>query len=106
MTASASLLHVLQLDDATKIEVGPGCYRRDLPSSSDVRVWVVDMDPGCEWPYVDDHPTGEEFYVVSGEVIEGDRRFGAGTYVYFEPGSSHRPRTEIGVRLFGINLVK
>lgn len=103
---SLSLLHALSLDDAPRIEVGPGCYRRDLPSSGDVRVWVVDMDPNSEWPVVDDHPTGEEFYVVSGEVIEGDRRFGAGTYVYFEPGSSHRPRTESGVRLFGINLVK
>jgi hypothetical protein len=28
------------------------------------------------------------------------------TYHYFAPGSSHRPRTESGVRLFGINLVQ
>ena len=101
-----SPITALLLDDAQPIEVGPGCIRRDLPSTSDVRVWVVDMEPNSEWPYVDDHPTGEEFYVVSGEIIEGDQRFGAGTYVHFAPGSSHRPRTESGVRLFGINLVK
>jgi hypothetical protein len=37
-------------------------------------------------------------------LIEGDLRFGAGTYVFFKPGSSHRPRSEKGVRLFGFNL--
>ena len=80
--------------------------RRDLSSTDDVRVWVVDMEPGGEWPHVDHHDeNGEEFYVVSGEVIEGEQRFGAGTYVFFGPNSSHRPRTETGVRLFGFNLV-
>jgi anti-sigma factor ChrR (cupin superfamily) len=96
----------LQIDDVVPIEVGPGCLRRDLPSADGVRVWVVDMAPGSRWPHVDVHDeTGEEVYVVSGELIEGDRRFEAGTYLRFGPGSSHQPRTERGVRLFGLNLL-
>lgn len=88
------------------VEVGPGCLRRDLPSTGPVRVWVVDMAPGSRWPHVDVHDAaGEEVYVCSGEVIEGERRFGAGTYLHFRPHSSHRPRTETGARLFGFNLV-
>jgi len=100
------MLVPLNIDDVAPIQVGPGCYRRDLPSTAGVRVWVVDMDAGAQWPHVDQHDaTGEEFYVVSGEVIEGSQRFGAGTYVFFKPNSRHQPRTDTGVRLFGFNLV-
>jgi anti-sigma factor ChrR (cupin superfamily) len=103
---SSSSHHAMRIDEAPAIEVGPGCSRRDLPSHPGVRVWVVDMAPCSEWPHVDQHDgNGEEFYVVSGEVIEGDRRYQAGTYVSFAPHSRHRPRTETGVRLFGLNVV-
>jgi hypothetical protein len=99
------MLEAIRVDDVTPVEVGNGCYRRDLPSTTGVRVWVVDISPGREWPHVDEHDAaGEELYVVSGELIEGDLRFGPGTYVFFKPGSSHRPRSEKGVRLFGFNL--
>ena len=42
--------------------------------------------------------------MISGEVIEGESRYGAGTYVHFAADSRHRPRTETGVRLIGVNL--
>ena len=97
----------LNVDDVAKIEVGPGCFRRDLPGTGDVRVWVVDMEPGAEWPYIDHHDDkGEEVFVVSGEVIEDGQRFGPGSYLFYGPGSSHRPRTDTGVRLFGFNLIE
>ena len=94
------------VDEVDPVIVGRGCYRRDLPTIGNVRAWIVDMDPGAEWPHVDHHGEfGEEVLVVSGELIEGDERFPAGSYLLFESGSSHRPRTETGVRLFGFNLV-
>lgn len=95
----------MAIDDAPVIEIGLGCTRRDLPSNAGIRMWVVDMAPGSTWPHVDHHDAGEEFYVISGEVIEGEARYPAGTYVSFAPGTSHRPRTETGVRLFGLNLI-
>ncbi|MCI0570951.1 MAG: cupin domain-containing protein [Myxococcaceae bacterium] len=104
-TPPAPALLAMQLDDAAPVEVGPGCLRRKLPSTRGAKVWVVDMAPGSQWPHVDVHDTGEEVYVVSGELIEGEQRFGPGTYVSFPPGSAHQPRTETGVRLFGFNLV-
>lgn len=92
-------------NDVSPVEVGPGCLRRDLPSSDGVRVWIVDMEPGSQWPYEDVHDvTGEQVLIMSGEMIEGDRRLGPGTYLNFGPNSRHQPRTETGVRLFGINV--
>jgi anti-sigma factor ChrR (cupin superfamily) len=104
-TGTAPELRALQLDDAVPVEVGPGCLRRTLPSTGGVRVWAVDMAPGSQWPHVDVHDTGEGVYVVRGELIEGEQRFGPGSYLCFAPGSSHQPRTESGVRLVGFNLV-
>lgn len=92
-------------EDLAAIDIGPGCIRRDLPPSPGFRAWIVELAPGSRWPYVDDHgETAEAYYVISGEVIEGEQRFAAGTYVYFAAGSQHQPRTEIGARLFGFNL--
>lgn len=93
-------------DEVVPIEVGPGCTRRDLPTVGPVRAWIVEMAPGAMWPHVDQHGEhGEEVLILDGEMIEGDRRFGPGTYLLFGPNSRHQPRTETGVRLFGINLL-
>ena len=95
-----------RIDDIEPVKVGPGCLRRDLRSGSGVRVWAVDIEPGAEWPSVDEHDArGEDVFVVSGELIEGGSRFGPGSYLHFGPNSSHRPRSERGVRLIGFNLV-
>jgi hypothetical protein len=64
------------------------------------------MAPGSQWPHVDFHDGPEQVFVVSGELIEDARRYGTGSYLFFAPGSSHRPRTETGVRLFGFNLLE
>ena len=100
----APQIQAVQIDAVPVIEIGDGCTRRDLPGNPGVRVWVVDMAPGAEWPYYDHHDTGESYYVISGEVIEGEARYGAGTYVTFAPDSRHRPRTDTGVRLIGLNV--
>lgn len=98
--------NIVNVENASQIHVGPGCVRRDLPSRAGVRIWVVDMAPGSEWPRIDVHDAlGEDLLVVSGELIEDDRTIPAGSFVHFGPYSQHRPRTVTGVRLFGFNLL-
>ncbi|WP_205287595.1 cupin domain-containing protein [Luteibacter jiangsuensis] len=92
------------IDGIPTVDIGAGCLRRDLPSTPGVRLWIVDMQPGAQWPHVDHHDTGEGFYVIDGELIEGERRHCAGTWVHFAPGTWHQPRTVSGVRLLGYNL--
>lgn len=100
-----STLDAINPDEVLAVEVGPGCIRRDLPAGCAARVWIVEMEPGAQWPYEDVHDeAGEQVFVLSGELIEGDRRFGPGTYLNFGPHSRHQPWTEIGVRLFGVNV--
>jgi len=98
-------LTIFDIEHVPAIEVGHGCRRRDLKSRDGLRLWIVEMDPGAEWPNVDQHDLGgEDVFIVSGEIIEGEARLGPGTYMHFAPNSSHRPRTETGARLFGLNL--
>lgn len=99
------MLEALRVDEVQAIEIGPGCRRRDLPSLAGMRIWVVDIESGYEWPWLDRHETGEVVYVVSGSVIEDGCVHTAGTYLFFRPGSAHRPRTATGVRLFGFNPI-
>jgi anti-sigma factor ChrR (cupin superfamily) len=95
----------LTLENLSPVQVGPGCLRWDLPATAGVRAWIVDIEPGAQWPHVDQHDEhGEQVWVISGEMIEGEQKFAAGTYLNFGPNSRHQPRSETGVRLFGINL--
>ncbi|MEV0298804.1 cupin domain-containing protein [Nocardia sp. NPDC050710] len=95
----------VSVDAMAPAEIGPGVWVRELPGTGAIRPWVVDIAPGAEWPELDVHAGyGEAYFVVEGEVIEGERRYGPGTYVFFEPGSSHRPRSERGARVFGFNF--
>lgn len=104
MTIEAIGLNAVAVSGVGRVEVGPGCFRRDLPSRAGMRLWVVEMDPGAQWPRVDRHGEGgEDVFVVSGALIEGERRFEAGTFIHFDAHSSHRPRTDAGVVLFGVN---
>ena len=100
-------LRQVAVDSISPVAVGPGCTRYDLPSRPGIRAWVVDVAPGAIWPHVDRHDhLGEDVFVVSGELIEGDCRYGPGTFLHFDGDSSHRPRSDAGVRLFGFNLCK
>lgn len=95
----------LYAQDCAEVIVGPGCTRRDLPAMPGVRAWFVEMAPGAVWPHIDEHDaTGEFVYILEGEMIEGAARFGPGTCLLFAPHSSHQPRTEVGVRMFGFNV--
>ena len=91
------------VDAVPVVDIGAGCTRRDLPSAPGVRVWVVDIAPGAAWPSVDLHTDAECVFVVSGTLVEAGREYPPGTYVRFDRGSSHRPSSPDGVRLFGVN---
>ncbi|MGW2825738.1 cupin domain-containing protein [Streptomyces sp. NPDC001443] len=95
----------LHVDDLPERRIAPGIVRRDLPATGRACGWLIDFAPGSRWPHVDTHDAEERYYVLSGEVIEDGRRHGPGTYVVFAPGSSHRPRSETGARILGIDLL-
>ncbi len=95
---SERLLDHVLVDAVPASEVAPGITRRDL-LRGEVDATVFDMLPGVGWPVVDHHDRDEFIYVVSGELIEGTQRYDAGSYLHYQVGSSHQPRTETGVRI-------
>jgi anti-sigma factor ChrR (cupin superfamily) len=46
------------------------------------------------------HPGGEEYLVLEGELEDGGKRYGTGTYVHHPPGSAHRPRSSEGCLIY------
>jgi quercetin dioxygenase-like cupin family protein len=94
----------IHVDDLEVIEVASGITRRTLTTTSLARAWLIDFAPGSQWPSVDHHEHEERYYVLEGEIMEGDQRYPAGSYVTFDAGSSHRPGSETGARILGINL--
>lgn len=101
MTINLESLHI---DSLPRMEIGPGCTRRDLPSFNGSRAWIVDIEAGCRWPFTDQHDEkGELVLVLSGDLIEDGETFGPGSCLHYGPHSSHTPSTRNGVRLFGLN---
>lgn len=104
MTLEAELVHSVHVDTLVPVEVGPGIQQWTLPTTDRARGWLIDFAPGSEWPVVDVHEDEERYFVLDGEIVEGDRRYAAGSYLVFAPGSSHRPRSDSGGRMLGINI--
>jgi quercetin dioxygenase-like cupin family protein len=59
---------------------------------------MLRFDAGAAYP-AHRHPAGEEYYVLAGELTDGARKYGAGTYVYHPPGSIHAPRSGPGAEI-------
>ncbi|MFD3516365.1 cupin domain-containing protein [Streptomyces sp. NPDC058657] len=104
ITPTGPLKTTVHIDDVEGIEIAPGIVRRGLLTTGFAGGWLIDFAPGTEWPDVDEHASEERYYVLSGEVIEGEELHGPGTYVVFAPGSRHRPRTENGARMLGFSI--
>lgn len=94
----------LALDAVPGEVAGPGCLRRPLPAPIGARAWLVELAPGGVWPSDPRRDTGAAYVVLDGEVIDGDRRHGAGSWVLVRPGGRHRPRSDTGARLLGFHL--
>ena len=46
------------------------------------------------------HPGGEQYLVLEGTLRDGDETWGPGAYVWHQPGSAHRPRSDDGCIVF------
>jgi mannose-6-phosphate isomerase-like protein (cupin superfamily) len=86
------------------VTVADGIVRRSLLSTDHASGWLIEFAPGTQWPAVDHHDTEERYFVLSGEVIDGQETYPAGSYVVFPAGSHHQPRTEVGASMLGINI--
>jgi quercetin dioxygenase-like cupin family protein len=54
--------------------------------------------PGADYP-THRHPAGEEYFILSGSLEDGGTTYGAGDYIYYPPGSVHRPSSREGCTL-------
>ena len=58
--------------------------------------YILKMDPGAK-SIPHEHVNYEEFYMLDGELIDGDGKiFKKGDFISFEPGSKHSSFTEKG----------
>ena len=94
---------VVHVDQIESVEVAPGITRRSLTATGFARGWLIEFSPRTQWPAVDHHETEERYFVLEGEIIEGDIAYQTGSYVTFPAGSSHQPRSERGARILGLN---
>jgi hypothetical protein len=99
-------VQAVNVDDVAPVEVAPGILRRSLTTTDQARAWLIDFGPGTQWPGVDVHDGEERYFVIDGEIIDGDAVFGPGSYVVLAKGSSHQPRSESGGRMLGINIIE
>ncbi len=97
-------MHAMNINDAEPVTVTPGIVRRTLTGTEQARAWFIEFGPGTQWPDVDHHDNEERYFVLDGEIIDGDDVFGPGSYVVFDKGSSHQPRSETGGRMLGITI--
>ena len=93
--------------DSNKLDWIPtkteGIFFKDLRWDKKIKAGAVmiRMDPNTTYPkHI--HTTGEDFYIVEGELIIAEEKFTKGYYVYSPPQSEHEPRTETGAIVFAV----
>ena len=94
---------VVHIDQIEPVEIAPGITRRSLTATGFARGWLIEFSPGAQWPAIDHHQTEERYFVLEGEIIEGDMTYQEGSYVTFPAGSNHQPHSERGARILGLN---
>ncbi|GIG70333.1 cupin domain-containing protein [Phytomonospora endophytica] len=97
-TAPEDFVTSVHLDDITPTDIAPGITRLALPGNA-VAARAFDFAPGTRWPEVDQHPADELVYVADGELLDNGRRYPAGSFLHYWPGSRHQPGTETGARI-------
>lgn len=56
---------------------------------------LLRFEPGTHYP-THTHPSGEEYFVLSGTLDDLGESFGPGSYIHHPPGSTHTPRSAAG----------
>lgn len=62
-------------------------------------VGFLRAEPGVHYPF-HLHAANEEILMLEGDLVVGDKVFGAGDYIRSNPGSSHAPHTNGGCKFF------
>jgi quercetin dioxygenase-like cupin family protein len=57
-------------------------------------VSLVEFHPGAQ-THDHTHPSGEEIFVLSGELRDANERYPAGTWLRLHPGARHAPFAEV-----------
>lgn len=76
----------------------PGVRWKKLQFDGRTSVVLLEFDPGASYG-AHRHPEGEEYWVISGSIIERGKSYGPGTWISHPPGSVHRPRSDEGCLL-------
>jgi quercetin dioxygenase-like cupin family protein len=78
----------------------PGVHYKVLRHHDERRgiTLLLRFDPGARYP-THRHPEGEEYYVLEGQLEDAGREYGPHTFVYYAPGSVHRPASRTGCTL-------
>jgi quercetin dioxygenase-like cupin family protein len=81
-----------------------GIYVRSLHQDKEANrsaTFLLKFNPGSSYPN-HNHPSGEEVYVLEGEVRFGSRQLHAGDYLYTAPGDTHAVFSKTGCILLFI----
>ena len=76
----------------------PGVRWKKIHFDGRASVVLLEFEPGASYA-AHRHPAGEEYWVISGTLIDGGKTVGAGTWVSHPPSSVHVPRSEDGCLL-------
>ncbi|MDX3760026.1 cupin domain-containing protein [Streptomyces sp. AK02-04a] len=94
----------VNVDDVPCAEAGEGVKVGHIHVTDSATAWIVHFAPGSRLPQVDEHDGEEHYFVLRGDLIDGDRHHRAGDWVVMPAGSSHQPGTDTGAVLLGISL--
>jgi quercetin dioxygenase-like cupin family protein len=70
----------------------------DGPAEAGRVTSIVRFDPGAGFPE-HGHPSGEEYYVLSGVFSDKDGDFGPGSFVFNPDGTRHAPHSPTGCEI-------
>src|SRR6266699_1142258 len=102
MTQIPQLVYVA-IDAVEPTPIAKGITRRGLPGGG-LAARAFDFAPDAVWPETDHHNADELIYVASGELIDNGHTFPAGSFLHYQPGSSHQPSSRIGARILVFSL--